>query len=470
MLCGGQARRGAANPNGSTTALRSDVLGALGVLKVATADQLQRLLRPTVTSNKAVRQALRDLALHGLVASDGNTRDRHKTWRLEGAAGLDAAAAVLGMVRSEMGGTARGAGRSGAQHAMAVNETVLAFVLGGTAPGAAGGVGTVTDWATEVEFVLPGGRRKVRPDGVWQVPEIGVPVLMVEVDRSTMAPQRVAAKFTAYRELFRTKVRDNDPALADREPADRTVLWWRRAWPGTDAQAGYPLVALVVTGAGPVALANRQQAVADLSAETWGGRWRREVRDCNDDGWRVYDDAVPVGSRSRWSCWPSAGRSGRHCLVEALENPNDRAAYDLRQAAREDEEDQAHQELMDSLVCVDCGDVPEEESTWEYGPGGQAEWTRRPGGRCRPCHQDREERLEREAEEQLEAARTANAALRPCWTCRGSIGGKECSVLELDEKAGPDRLECPQCVQARACEAVAAWPQSWRVARPTPAP
>lgn len=75
--------RGAANPNGSTTALRADVLGALGVLKVATAGQLQRLLRPRATSNKAVRQALGDLALHGLVASDGNTKDRHKAWRLE---------------------------------------------------------------------------------------------------------------------------------------------------------------------------------------------------------------------------------------------------------------------------------------------------------------------------------------------------------------------------------------------------
>ncbi|MFE5587559.1 hypothetical protein [Kitasatospora sp. NPDC056531] len=136
------------------------------------------LLRPVAVSSKAVRQALGDLALHGLVASDGNTRDRHKTWRLEGAAGLDAAAAVLGMVRSEMGGTARGAWRSGAQHAMAVNETVLAFVLGGSAPGAAGGVGTVRSWSTETEFLLPGGKRKVRPDGVWQAPEIGVPVLM----------------------------------------------------------------------------------------------------------------------------------------------------------------------------------------------------------------------------------------------------------------------------------------------------
>ncbi|MFJ2864090.1 hypothetical protein [Kitasatospora sp. NPDC087314] len=56
------------------------------------------------------------------------------------------------------------------------------------------------------------------------------------------------------------KVRDNDPALAGEEPADRTVLWWRRAYPG-HTRAGYPPVALVVTDAGPTALANRQQAV-----------------------------------------------------------------------------------------------------------------------------------------------------------------------------------------------------------------
>ncbi|WP_030558207.1 hypothetical protein [Kitasatospora aureofaciens] len=162
------------------------------------------------------------------------------------------------MVRSEMGGTARGAGRSGAQHAMAVNETVLAFVLGGSAPGAA-------------------------------------------------------------RELFRTRVRDNDPALADREPADRTVHWWRRTWPG-HTRAGYPPVALVVTDAGPVALANRQEAVGELSAECWRGRWCREVRDDNDDGWREYDDAVPIVATTLellaargplGPIWWRFGRSGR---------------------------------------------------------------------------------------------------------------------------------------------------------------
>ncbi|MFD9127418.1 replication-relaxation family protein [Kitasatospora sp. NPDC059571] len=368
--------------------------------------------------------------------------------------------ATPGTGTSEMGGTARGAGRSGAQHAMAVNETIAAFVLGGRAPGAAGGVGTVRSWSTETEFLLPGGKRKVRPDGVWQAPEIGVPVLMVEVDRSTMAPADVAAKFPRCRELFRTKVRDNDPALANQEPADRTVHWWRRTWPD-HTRPGYPPVALVVTDAGPLALANRQQAVADLSADCWRGRWCREVRDYNDDGWREYDAAVPIVATilellaehgPLGPVWWRFGRSGRHSLIEALENPNSRAAYDLRQAAREDEEHKAHQELMDSLVCIDCDDVPEEETTWEYGRQGQVEWTRRPGGRCWPCHQEHAERLEREAEEQLEAAREANAALRPCWTCRGSIGGEGGLGAGADREGWPGPAGVPRVCTGPRCK------------------
>ncbi|RKE16775.1 hypothetical protein BX266_0001 [Streptomyces sp. TLI_171] len=210
--------------------------------------------------------------------------------------------------------------------------------------------------------------------------------------------------------------------------------WWRRTWPG-HTRPGYPPVALVVTDAGPVALAGRQQAVADLSADCWRGQWCRAVRDYNDDGWREYDDALPIIATTlelladhgpMGPVWWRFGRRGRPSLTEALENPNDRAAYDLRQAARQAEEHKAHQELMDYLVCIDCGEIPEEESTWVYGS-----W---------------------EAEEQLEAARTANAALRPCWTCRGSIGEKEGSKLELRQEARPDRLECPDCEQARAVQ------------------
>ncbi|GAA2281667.1 hypothetical protein GCM10010430_79570 [Kitasatospora cystarginea] len=59
-------------------------------------------------------------------------------------------------------------------------------------------------------------------------------------------------------------------------------------------RAGYPPVALAVTDAGPVGLANRQQAVADLSADCWGGSWWTVTRHDNDDGLREYDDAVPI--------------------------------------------------------------------------------------------------------------------------------------------------------------------------------
>ncbi|MGW8972266.1 hypothetical protein [Streptomyces platensis] len=90
----------------------------------------------------------------------------------------------------------------------------------------------------------------MRPDGVWQGPEVEVPVLVVKVDRSTMASARVAAKFTVYGELFRVKVPDNAPGRSDEEPAGRTVHWWCRAYPG-HTRAGYPPVALVATGAGP---------------------------------------------------------------------------------------------------------------------------------------------------------------------------------------------------------------------------
>ncbi|GAA2800603.1 hypothetical protein [Kitasatospora aburaviensis] len=201
---------------------------------------------------------------------------------------------------------------------------------------------------------------------------------------------------TGRNTAFCTRVRDNDPALADREPADRAVYWWRRTWPG-HTRAGHPPVALVVTDAGPVALANRQQAVADLSAGCWRGRWCREVRDYNDDGWREYDDAVPVITTTlellaeygpMGPVWWRYGRDeARYSLLDALESPDTREAYDERQEAGEEKARQVHRELMRTLACADCGNVPTQESTLEYGPQGRQGWTRCPGGRCWSCHE-----------------------------------------------------------------------------------
>jgi hypothetical protein len=60
-------------PYGSASPERDDAITVLGALKVATARQIVRLTRPHPTDTKSVRNALLDLAKHGLVASEGNT-------------------------------------------------------------------------------------------------------------------------------------------------------------------------------------------------------------------------------------------------------------------------------------------------------------------------------------------------------------------------------------------------------------
>ncbi|GAA2270914.1 MULTISPECIES: hypothetical protein [Kitasatospora] len=130
--------------------------------------------------------------------------------------------------------------------------------------------------------------------------------------------------------------------------------------------------------------------MADLSAEVWSGSWWTVTHLDNDgDGWRAYDDAVPIVATTLQllaehgplgPIWWRFGRPGRHSLTDALDNPNNRAAYDQRQQAREKKAKQAHHELMQTLTCADCGQVPKQESTYEYGLQGQ--WTRRPQGRC----------------------------------------------------------------------------------------
>ncbi|MFE9688077.1 hypothetical protein ACFYSQ_43275, partial [Streptomyces sp. NPDC006285] len=133
--------------------------------------------------------------------SEGSARDGNQLWGLT-TLGLDAAAEVLGRLTGEMGSTARGAARSGAPHAMAVNETIIAItrtapeptrpvrrttatasvpVQAGPAatpatPAAAAGVGSVSSWSTEVAMALPSAgrnRASVEADAVLYAPEAG---------------------------------------------------------------------------------------------------------------------------------------------------------------------------------------------------------------------------------------------------------------------------------------------------------
>lgn len=343
-------------PAGSTGRLRADALAVLGILKVATAEQIQRLVRPGAASNKALRAALLDLARHGLTLSEGQTAQRHKLWRLT-PAGLEAAAEVL-PTGTELGGTARGAARTGAPHAMAVNETILGFLRptpeatgleqldddtdqeAGQLPGqragqpVPAGIGSLYSWATEVVHPIS-QRERVIADAVLQAPEDGLPVLIVELDRGTMSPERIAAKFERYQGSFRR---------TQKGPDGKPRPYWRSMYPDTGRE-GPPPVAIVYTGAGPRGLLNRMNAVQDLSRPHWSGTTQRpggyyaEERDHYVD----YSDAIPIiattltklqESGPRNPIWWRHGHARWETLEDALTNHNDEAAYELREEKR----------------------------------------------------------------------------------------------------------------------------------------
>ncbi|WP_051901040.1 replication-relaxation family protein [Streptomyces aureus] len=364
-------------PYGSTNAVRAQVLAALGVLKLATAGQMHRLMAPGHKDNKAFRNAALDLARHGLTVSEGSSRDGHKIWSLT-PLGLDAAAEVLGRPVGEMRGTARGAARSGAPHAMAVNETVIAMTRTpaattrpiprrqqteepSTAPAAvaptpdaepdpvASGLGWIGSWTTEVPLSASSSktnRAGVRVDAVLQAPEAELPVLFVEVDNCTESADVLAAKFEKYVRYFRARMKSS---LGTEMPA------WRAHY-RPSGRDGHPPVLIVFnpgTRIGPQALKNRMNTVMHLTRTVWSGAWHAYPDYGAQDGYYDYDDAIPIlfttldrlrDGGPRGVVWWRCGHGRWETLTGALANPNDRAAWSARTEERRALRRQADQE------------------------------------------------------------------------------------------------------------------------------
>ncbi|MGW1617052.1 replication-relaxation family protein [Streptomyces sp. NPDC002285] len=246
------------------------------------------------------------------MVSEGNGRGGTKLWGLT-PLGLEAASQVLARPLNEMGGIARGAGRSGAPHAMAVNETVIAItrtpaqptrpvlrrgapaVPAQPAPPLTGlaGIGSISAWSTEAAHTLPGGGRRttVRADAVLHAPEAGAPVLLLEVDNCTESPETVAAKFDRYRRYFRLTVKG---------PQGRDVPVWRTLYPPTGRE-GHPSVAIVFNpGArtGGQALKNRMNRILDLTRDVWAGTYENMAISLSSerDGYYSYSEG-PVSAR-----------------------------------------------------------------------------------------------------------------------------------------------------------------------------
>ncbi|MGW2050826.1 replication-relaxation family protein [Streptomyces sp. NPDC001858] len=387
------AGRRKANEAGSSNGLRADVLCVLGVLKAATADQIQRLAAPHLTYRHTTKKtpaarkeartashrgAANDLRRHGLAVDGGRTRGGEEV-RLLTAAGLAAAAIDLDREPEEMGGMPKSAGRSGASHPMTVNETVIALIrpkpdldrlteqpaeaqaAARAAVDAPDGIGTLTSYATEVALPVKGTWKNpaigsARADVVLTAPEAGVPLLFIEADNCTEEAVLIARKFDKYARFFKRKEKDTDGI---EKPM------WRTRWSAPETKGSYervhPPVLLVFHQVGKRSLKSQMTNVADLTRPHWQGRWDR-------DGFHSYDGCIPIVAttlellREHGPAGPAFwrfGRDHREPLLEAIGNPRrDTALARRHQTAREQqrrhEERQAAEREARRPECADC--------------------------------------------------------------------------------------------------------------------
>ncbi|MEW2527575.1 replication-relaxation family protein [Streptomyces sp. NPDC047071] len=417
------------NPAGSTNSLRGDVLRVLGALKVATAEQIQQLTAPHLTyrhTDKATPSqrkqarcaahlgALSDLHKHGLVENGGKTSGVD-TLRNLTPAGLRAASYELGRPLGDMGGPARGAGRSGASHPMAVNETVRALLrpkpdlalLAGEPPHALAaaqaaaegpaGLGTLASYATEVVLPATGtwsapGKGGAQADIVLTAPEDGVPLLFVEVDNCYETGQVLAGKIEKYMRFFQRTVKDSDGT-------ERPM--WRTRWWGPDkdtVDSPHPPVLLVFNRLGPRHPETTIRQLAELTRRHWRGT-------ADEDGTHWYNGRIPLVFttmkllQEHGPTGPVFRRFGRvrdQTLLDAIGNARlelrvaqQRAKYRVRQreheehlrrlaeqrgaaAEREEQQRKAEREAR-RPVCATCGSRCTDERWTAIEPGAWGE-------------------------------------------------------------------------------------------------
>ncbi|MFF4427443.1 hypothetical protein ACFY04_43225 [Streptomyces sp. NPDC001549] len=357
------------NPAGSTNSFRGDVLRVLGVLKVATADQIQRIgaphlsfrhtEKPTASEQKTARSALHtgalsDMRKHGLSETGGSTETGERLRNLT-IKGLEAASHELRRPVTEMGSSARGAGSSGGSHPMAVNETVIAMLrpkpdlaklaedppevraAAQAAVDAPGGIGTIASYWTEVP--LPA-------TGTWNAPGKGG----IQADIVLTAPQALA---TWSGDMIHPPVLLVFNRVGDRNP-NRTI-----------------------------------PRLIELTRHLWEGE--RQA-----GGFHHYDGRIPIiatGLTNLREHGPHGpvflrfGRDHKEPLWEAIGNPRREAAEarargeararqekyqaQLRRAATEQAEKKAAERETRRPVCAGCGAQFTDER-WEV--AGATEW------------------------------------------------------------------------------------------------
>ncbi|MEW2373384.1 replication-relaxation family protein [Streptomyces sp. NPDC006656] len=392
------------NPAGSTNNYRGDVLRVLGVLKVATADQIQRIGAPHLTFRHADKEspskqkqartashtgALSDMRKHGLSENGGSTVAGDSLRNLT-PKGLEAASYELRRPATEMGSTARGAGSSGASHPMTVNETVIAMLrpkpnmtkLAGDPPhvqaaaqaavDSPDGIGTIASYWTEVPLPATGtwnapGKGGAQADLVLTAPQDQVPLLFIEVDNCHETAEELALKLEKYARFFKRKAKDTD---------GKERPMWRTRWTTPDTTSGdktHPPVLLVFNRIGERNPNRTIPRLMDLTRHLWEGERQKA-------GHHHYDGRIPIiatGLNNLRKHGPNGpvflrfGRDHMEPLRDAIGNPRREAAdarareesaraqaeyqAKVQRAAQEQAAKQAAEREARRPACAGCG-------------------------------------------------------------------------------------------------------------------
>ncbi|MEU3620670.1 hypothetical protein ABZ725_51820 [Streptomyces sp. NPDC006872] len=152
---------------------------------------------------------------------------------------------------------------------------------------------------------------------------------------------------------------------------------------------------------GPVAVRTRMREVGELARDHWRGAWDGDghvPEGEKPDGCRDYDGKAPLlatalkqlaGHGPHGPVWWRCGRSVWQSLADALDNPDDVHAYNIRstarrqareaelERARHEQEERRRRTEAAKWVCPTC-------ERYAYPEAGLT-----PGGECGPCLGDR---------------------------------------------------------------------------------
>ncbi|MGW5657226.1 replication-relaxation family protein [Streptomyces humi] len=244
------------SPPGAAEPLRPQVLAALAQHRIATTHQLSRMLRPE-GSRQLMSRVLNRLRSAGFVdrtvLQDGGRRPATHAWYLtyEGARLTRDLPALRG--RPPYPITSTTAASLKTSHTLAVVRTHLAFAEDARRLGHEHGP---WDWTPEVSHSIGEGER-ITADAVMYYTAVASEHrrklrAFVEVDRTTMSSERLAAKLIEYARLFQYEAQP----VGRRRQADAGPTWLR--W-----YPVFPRLLFVLTGASRASLESR---ISDLQA------------------------------------------------------------------------------------------------------------------------------------------------------------------------------------------------------------